>query len=95
MDLERRQSGLVVPKQEPKPPKRRYGPLEIQDEDKRELAAEALSKLWDAMDLSHVGSGIQMPGTSGAAATEVYYQVYNFVGELVLGEDCPVKEVLT
>lgn len=95
MDFEQRKSGLVVPKQKPKPPERRYGPMEIQDEDRRAIAAEGLSKLWDAMDLSRGGGGIRLPGKPGVEAAEAYYQVYRFVGELLLGKDCPEKEVLT
>ena len=75
-----------MPKQKPEPPKRRYGPTEIHNEEMRAQAVEGLSKLWDAMDLSsgHFGVGGQM-----------YYQLYCYIGEMLLGEDCPEKEVLT
>ena len=94
MELEQRQSGLVVPRQKPEPPKRHYGPMEIQDDSKREMAAEALSKLWDAMSLSCGGGGIRLPGIPSREIHDAYYQAYRFVGELLLGDDCPEKEVL-
>ncbi len=94
MELEQRESGLVVPRQKPEKPKRRYGPLEIQDEELRRTAAEGLSKLWDAMNLSRGGGGLRLPGMPGAEAHESYYQLYRYVGEMLLGKDCPEKEVL-
>lgn len=74
---------------------RRYGPIEIQDEDRRAIAAEGLLKLWDAMDLSRGGGAIRLPGKPGVEVTAAYHQVYCFVGEMLLGKDCPEKEVLT
>lgn len=88
---EQQKSGLIVPKKKPEPPKRKYGPLEIQDEERRELTAEGLSKLWDAMNLSSGGGGIRLPDS----AYETHYQVYRFVGKMLLGKDYPEKEVLT
>lgn len=49
--FQERDSGLILPQEKPKKPKRKYGVLEIQDEDKRELATKALWMLWEAMDL--------------------------------------------
>jgi hypothetical protein len=95
MDLELRRSGLVVPKHKRKPPERRYGQMEIQDDERRAIAAEGLSKLWDAMDLSRGVGGIRLPGKPSVEVSEAYYQVYRFVGEMLLGKDCPKKEVLT
>lgn len=91
MELEQTQSGLVVPKQKPEPPVRKYGPLEIRDEIGRAMAAEALSKLWDAMALSSGG------GITGnyVGAYEAHEQAYRYVGNMLLGRDCPEKEVLT
>jgi hypothetical protein len=89
------ESGLLVPEQPRAPPKRRYGPTEIQDEDRRRLAEEGLLKLWDAMQLSDGGCGIRLPGYTGVRLRDVYTQVYHYVGKMLLGEDCPEKEVLT
>ena len=94
MVMEERESGLFVPKQEPEPPKRRYAPLELQDEERRALASEALSKLWDAMSLS-AGGGIRLPGQPSVTDQEAYSHAYRFIGEMLLGEDCPEKEVMT
>ena len=65
---------------------------EIQDEDKRELAREALSKLWDAMELTS-RMGIRIPGDPDAGVNAIYGQAYYFLGRMLLGEECPEKEV--
>lgn len=72
---------------------RKYGPLEIQEEWKRELAAQALTKLWDAMELSRRrGSNcINLPGEPSGDTREMYYQIYHFVGKMLLGEGYPTK----
>lgn len=63
MEVQERPSGLVVPKEKPQQPERRYGPLEISDSERREVAKNALSALWDAMELSHP-SGILSPSSA-------------------------------
>ncbi len=80
------------PEKPKKQPTHRYGPFEIKDEDKRELAAEALHKLWDAMGLTSGGGGIRLPGRDNH---EEYYRLYRFIGESLLGKDCPEREMLT
>ena len=95
MDFEQRQSGLVVPKETAMPPpKRTYGSTEIQDESRRALVADALLALWDAMDLSHGGGSIRLQGEQTVEMREEYYRAYRFFGELLLGKDCPSREVL-
>lgn len=94
MKLEQLQSGLVVLLQKPEKPKRRYGPLEIQDEELRRTATEGLSKLWDAMQLSEGGRRIRLPGGLGSEAYAAHYQAYCHIGKMLLGEDCPDREVL-
>lgn len=91
MQYEQRESGIVVPKEKPEKPKRKYGVLEIQDEKRRELATEALSKLWDALELSDGRGYIG----EDRARYDIYYKLYRFIGEMSLGEDCPEKEVKT
>ena len=93
MELEQTESGLVVPKQKPKPPARKYGPLEIQDEQQRAMAAAGLSMLWDAIELSR-GTWVTTPQNS-PAAFEAHEKLYRYIGEVLLGRDCPEKEVLT
>jgi len=96
MEFTNRNSGLAVPQsnppQRPKPPKRPYRVTEIQDEEKRELASKALLQLWDAMDLSN-SSRIHLPNSPSNEMSDVHWQIYHFVGELILGEDCPEREV--
>ena len=96
---EDRKSGLVVPavpRVEPKPPARAYEPLEIQDEERREMAKDALSKLWDALDLSRgPGGGLRLPGMPGAEGYAAHEQARCFIGEMLLGDDRPSKEILT
>lgn len=66
---------------------------QIQDEEHRRMAKEALSLLWDALSLSSGGGGIQLPDKPPFG---VYYALYRFVGELLLGpDDYPEKEMLT
>lgn len=91
MELEQRHSGLVVPKARSEPPSRQYGLLEIKDEERRAIAKEALSLLWDAMDLSRGSGGIVLKND----AHKTHYQIYRIVGEMLLGDECPEKEQLT
>ena len=84
MEMQSRPSGLVVPKPPPEPPPR--SPVEIQDPEARETARDGLNLLWDAMDLSSGDDGW------------LYHQhlsLWQFVGEELLGDDCPDREVLT
>lgn len=90
MEFEQRRSGLAVPKKKPEPPARQYGLLEIQDDERRDIAKEALSLLWDAMDLSHPG-GIVLKGSHHTTHSQVYW----IVGQMLLGDECPEKEILT
>jgi hypothetical protein len=93
MQFNIRQSGLAVPASKPEPPPRRYGPLELQDADQRRTAKEALLLLWDAMGLSRPQS-VLLPGKS-REQFEAHYQAYRYIGEMLLGNDCPEKEQLT
>jgi hypothetical protein len=90
-----KKSGLLVPKQKPQPAQKLHGSGQIQDDAKRELAVEGLLKLWDAMDLSHSG-GIVLPENGPSAdMSKVYNQTYRFLGTMLLGKDCPEREILT
>lgn len=90
---EQRECGLIVPKAKPAPPERKYAPLELPTVEQRRVAKDALSMLWDAMELSSP-PGIVLPGRS-QEAYDAHYQAYRYVGEMLLGKDCPEKEVLT
>ena len=90
MEMLSRPSGLVVPKPPPEPPlSRRHGIMELRDPEAREKAAVALGLLWDALDLS---SG---PGLGREPKWKSRYLLYRFIGETLLGNDCPEKETLT
>jgi len=91
MQFNVRESVLAIPVSKPEPPPRKYGPLEIQDAERRVLARKALLLLWDATDLS-ASAAIKLPGYE---AREAHYQAYRYVGEMLLGQDCPEKEQLT
>ena len=94
MDMTERESGLVVPAVKPEPVEVFQGhPLEIQNEERRERAKVVLEELWDVMCLSSDG-GICLPGEA-KAKYEAYWQAYHFVGELLLGRECPEREELT
>jgi hypothetical protein len=68
---------------------------EIQDPEKRELAKQALCMLWDAMDLSNGGGGIQLPDQPSKDLREAYWRLYGCLGGLLLGSECPEHEVKT
>ena len=68
---------------------------EIQDPAKRELAKQALSMLWDAMDLSDGGGGIRLPDSQSRELHEAYWRLYGCLGGLLLGNECPEKEEKT
>lgn len=91
MEFSVTKSGLAIPAEKPKRPPRRYGPLELQDEDQRESAKAALLSLWDAADLSRSESFV-LPG---AASAEAQRKVYRLLGEMLLGNECPGREVRT
>jgi hypothetical protein len=91
--FEQEDSGLILPQEKPKLPKRKYGVLEIQDEDRRELAAKALTMLWEAMDLKKGDRSI-LPGFD-AATYHAHQRLYDYAGEMLLGKDYPVGEVWT
>jgi len=93
MRLEQRQSGILVPTAPPAPPRRRYGAIEVRDEDRREIVKQVMLSLWDALDLS--SGGLRIPGESSGEALEAYQSLYYFVGHLLLGAECPEREVFT
>ena len=61
--------------------------LEIDGEERREAVRKALLGLWDALGLSSTNN-FKMPGK----CTEEHYRLYEFVGEALLGADCPARE---
>lgn len=81
-------SGLVVPQEKPAKRKRRYANHEVQDDKQREKVAEALSLLWDGLELSKGGGGICLNDNY-----DLHYHLYENLGILLLGLDCPIKEV--
>lgn len=95
MEMKERLSGLVVPMPPAQPPKRSYGPLEIQHEELREQTKEVLTKLWHAMGLHESTGGIRILGNSTPKQREAQYQLFMFFSEMLLGEDLPSMEQLT
>ena len=87
-------SGLAVPSSPPPKPPPIRRPLELRDPQKREQAKAALSQLWDAMGLSSGGHRL-LEEHPTVTEHEAYYQAYRFVGEMLLGDECPEKEMLT
>lgn len=84
-------SGLIVPKEPP--PKRKYRRLEIQGEENRVKAKEALIKLWSAMGLNCPPRGIFMDRTQ--EEYDILFVQYKVFAQLILGEDAPEGEILT
>lgn len=94
METKQNDSGLWVPAKPPEKPQRRYGPLEVQDEENRVKTKEALCLLWDALELSGPFNGI--PIHSGAvSASRLHLKAYCDFAEMLLGEDQPEHEVWT
>ncbi len=93
METERTPGGIVIPKPRPAEPKQSRPPLEIQDEDRREEAKRALSKLWDAMELGRGHFGTEANPFRERAVGDAHYQVYRYMGEMLLGDDCPEHEM--
>jgi len=89
MEFTQRASGLAVPKEKPQKPKRVYAASELQDEDRRDEARQALNYLWDAMELSR-GGGIFINDKPN-----MYRKLYDYVGSVLLGDDVPEREIKT
>ena len=87
MIYEHTEGGIVIPKSLPPSPKPVFPPLEIQDEDRRVEAAWALYALWDALELS---KGRRMLERS---AFDAHYAAFRYIGEMILGRDCPEREM--
>ena len=91
-EFEQRASGLSVPKSAPKAapkaPNRKLHVHEVQDPERREAVRKALNDLWNALNLSN-------PHRFSDAATtwELHYLCYRHLGEILLGDDCPEREV--
>lgn len=89
-------SGLVLPvDSQPKTPERELGPLEIQDPEQREKAANCLLAIWNAIGLQHPSGGIQLPDRPSKAALELQRAHYYLFAQALLGEDAPEGEQLT
>lgn len=89
MEFTQRASGLAVPKEKPQKPRRVYGASELQDEDRREEARQALNYLWDAMELSNVSRIVLNDKPN------MYRKLYDYVGTVLLGDDVPEREIKT
>jgi hypothetical protein len=90
VECEQLQSGLVVPKEKPKEPSRRYGPLEVQDENQRKRVKEALGELFKAMGL-HKGSFIS---SRYQAIRDAHRMAFGHLETMLLGDDAGDHEVL-
>lgn len=93
------ESGLVIPEPDkPKPPKRYYGVMELQDEERREMAKDALALLARAMDLIRGTGGFPtLPEADAlpAARRKAHALALTHLGELLLGKDFPGWEEWT
>ena len=87
-----RPDGIVVPRPPPEPPGREYGSMEIRDESERKKAREALRILWHAMGLYNPGPIVLPPYMP---KYEDSYRLYRYLGESILGDECPDFEQLT
>jgi len=84
---------IIVVEERPKPPpkpNRRYGVMELQDEESREKAAAILADLARVMDLIQGTSGLRgLPdlGDTGTARRQAYGAIHHHLGKLLLGGD--------
>lgn len=69
------------------------GSLEILDPDRRKMAAEGLTLLWKAMQLTEGASLV--PGRPTHQMNAVYCAMYRQIGLILLGNDYPEFEVWT
>ncbi len=93
MECEQLKSGLVVPakKSEPPPP-RRYGPLEVRDDERRKEVTRVMLALWDAMNCQRCDPFLREHEQERIQARR---ELFEFVGKMLLGEDCPEGYELT
>ena len=85
-------SGIVLPEEKPTLPPRSFQPLEIRNPEKRALAIKAMVMLWEAMNLLE-WSAIPNPDYDrGPELHAARLKAYRFLGEMILGEDCPEGE---
>jgi hypothetical protein len=92
-DWKVKKSGLAVPEEKPKPPMRRYGPLELKCPKCRDQAAKAFAELWSACELTNwrmSGCEIRTEGQY-----EAHMAAYEHFSKMLLGPDAPEFEVLT
>lgn len=89
-EFERRKSGLVVPVP-PEKTTRKIGALEVSSKSRRESVEAALLGLWDALELSHFR---KLDNPQDAQNHNEHLRLYRFVGESLLGNDCPSREEL-
>ena len=68
--------------------------LELKNDYDRELAKEAMLLLWRAMDLQSSGM-LLLPTKPHPSTRDLYYRMFRFVGETLLGKDCPDPEQYT
>ena len=69
-------------------------PFEIRSPEDRSKAIEGLTLLWEAMQLGR-GNYIDNGGGDGRSVSEARTRAYEFLGDMILGSDCPQFEVWT
>jgi len=86
-----RVSGLVIAKEnEDEAEQRRFGYLEVRDENQRQEVEQVLLNLWDAMGFSNN----PILSHNDFDRREAQRALYRYIGEQFLAEDCPEKEIL-
>ena len=98
MECEQLKSGLVVPvkKSEPEPPPRRYGPLEVRDDERRKEVTRAMLDLWDAMNCQQSDCFLSEPTEKEEKERiQARRDLFEYVGKMLLGADCPEGYELT
>lgn len=87
MKLTETKSGLLIPKEKesPKSLPKKYPFLEIQDENKRQQAKDALLILWEALSLgSNRCGGIVIPDNYERG--DLHLNMYDFFAKTIIGE---------
>lgn len=95
MKIDTLPSGLIVPvaspEKTPEPP-RHYGSLEFRKTEDREAIKAAMVELWKAMRLRE--GSYQFEQASTDRLWEDRHRLWRFIGENLLGDECPDLEVL-
>ena len=94
METKQLNSGLIVPlsKEDTEPKCKYYPPLELKRESDRAECRRIFLELWDLLNFTSGGGGIQLPPQQSREAFAAHFAFYNMFGDMLLGS-APQKEI--